>query len=67
MDGFVLEVKSFLFFEEMILGLFSSSKLNWNSYNISIAKFAFKKMGSMIHSMKFLPPEAALYLYKSTL
>lgn len=62
MDGSVLEVKSFLFFEEMMLELLSSSKLNCNSYNISIAKFAFKKMGPMIHSMKFLPPEAGLYL-----
>ena len=34
---------------------------------ISIAKTASKKIGALIHSMKFLSPEAALYLYKSTL
>ena len=34
---------------------------------ISIAKTASKKIGALIHSMKFLSPEVALYLYKSTI
>ena len=34
---------------------------------ISIAKTASKKIGALIRSMKFLSPEAALYLYKSTI
>ena len=33
---------------------------------MSIAKIAFKKIGALIRSMKFLSPEVALYLYKST-
>ena len=34
---------------------------------MSIAKTACKKIGAWIHSMKFLSPEVALYLYKSTI
>ena len=41
--------------------------LNWGSYIISIAKTASKKIGALICSMKFLSPEVALYLYKSTI
>ena len=37
-----------------MLGLTFSSKLDWGSYIISIAKTAFKKIGALIHSMKFL-------------
>ena len=44
-----------------------SSKLDWASYIISIAKTASKKIGTLIHSITFLSPEVALYLYKSTL
>ena len=50
-----------------ILGLTFSSKLGWGSYVISIAKTASKKIGALILSMKFLSPEVALYLYKSTI
>ena len=50
-----------------MLGLTLSSKLDWGSYIISIAKTATKKIGALIRSMKFLPPEVALYLYKSTI
>ena len=50
-----------------MLGLTFSSKLGWGSYNISIAKTASKKIGALIRSMKFLSPELALYLYKSTI
>ena len=61
MDGSVLEEKS----SYGMLGLTFSSKLDWGSYIISIAKTASKKIGVLICSMKFVSPEAALYLYKS--
>ena len=61
MDGSVLEEKSSF----NILGLIFTSKLDWGSYFISIAKTASKKIGALIRSMKFLSPEVALYLYKS--
>ena len=58
-------------FEEKLsckmLGLTFSSKLDWDSYIISNAKIASKKIGALIHSMKFISPEVALYLYKSTI
>ena len=41
--------------------------MDWGSYIISIAKTASKKIGALIRSMKFLSPEVALYLYKSTI
>ena len=63
MDGSVLEKKSSF----KLLGLTFSSKLDWGSYIISIAKTASKNIGAFIHSMKFLSPEVALYLYKSTI
>ena len=44
-----------------MLGLTFSSKLDWGSYIISIAKSAFKKIGALIRSLKFLSPEVALY------
>ena len=50
-----------------MLGLTFSSKLDWGSYIISIAKTASKKIGALIRSVKFLSPEVALYLYKSTI
>ena len=62
MDGSVLDEKSSF----KVLGL-TSSKLDWGSHIISTAKTASKKIGALIHSMKFLSPEAALYLYKSTI
>ena len=63
MDGFVLEEKSSF----KMLGLTFSSELDWGSYIISIAKSASRKIGALIRSMKFLSPEIALYLYKSTI
>ena len=63
MDGSILEEK--LSFKT--LGLTFSSKLDWGSYIISIAKTASKKIGALICSVKFLSPEVALYLYKSTI
>ena len=63
MDGFALEEKSSF----KMRGLTFSSKLDWGSYIISTAKTASRKIGALIHSMKFLSPELALYLYKSTI
>ena len=63
MDGSVHEENSSF----KMLGLTFSSKLDWGSYIISIAKTAFKKIGAFMRSMKFLSPEVALYLYKSTI
>ena len=62
MGGSVLEEKSSF----KMLGLTFSSKLDWGSYIISIAKTASKKIGALICSMKFLSPEFALYFYKCT-
>ena len=50
-----------------MLGLTFSSKLDWGSYIVSIAKTTSKKIGALIRSMKFLYSEVALYLYKSTI
>ena len=62
MIGSILEEKSSF----KMVGL-TSSKLDWGSYIISIAKTASKKIGALICSMKFLSPEVALCLYKSTI
>ena len=58
MGGSILEEKSSF----KMLGLTFSSKLDWGSYIISIAKTASKKIGALIGYMKFLSPEVALYL-----
>ena len=50
MYGSVLKEKSTF----KVLALAFSSKLDWSSYFVSIAKNAFKKVGALIHSMKFL-------------
>ena len=63
MNGSVLEENSSF----KMLGLSFSSKLDWGSYIISIAKTASKKIGAFIRSMKFLSPEVALYLYISAM
>ena len=63
MDESILEEKSS--FE--MLGLSFFSKFDWSSYIIPFAKTASKKIEALIHSMKFLFPEVALYLYKSTI
>ena len=46
---------------------FKLCKLGWCSYMISIAKTASKKIVALIHSMKLLSAEVALYLYKYTI
>ena len=58
----VLEKKSSF----QLLGLSFTSKLDWGSYIVLIAK-APSKIGALLHSMKFLSPELVLYLYKSTI
>ena len=63
MDGSVLEGKSSF----KILVLTFSSKLGKGSYIIFIVKTASKKIGVLIHSLKFLSPEVSLYLYKSAI
>ena len=63
MNGSVLAEKSSF----KILRLTFSSKLDCGSQIISISKTVSKKIGALIRSMKFLSPEAALYLYKSTI
>ena len=63
MSGSILEERESF----KMLGLTFSSKLDWGSYIISIAKSASKKIGALIRSMKFPSPEVALYLYKSTI
>ena len=63
MNGSVEEKSSF-----KMMGLTLSSKLDWDSYIISIAKTASKKIDLfLICSIKFLSPAVALYLYKSTI
>ena len=63
MDGSVLEEKTSF----KMLGLLFSSKLDWGSYIVSIAKTASKKIGALIRSMEYLSPEVVLHLYKSTI
>ena len=63
MNGSVLEKNSSF----KMLELTFSSKLNWGSYMISIAKTASKKIGALICFMRFLSPVVVLYLYKSTI
>ena len=63
MDWSILEEKSSF----KMLGLTFSSKLDWGSYILSIAKTASKKIGALIRCMKVLSREVALYLYKSTI
>ena len=59
MDGSVFEEKSSF----KMLGVTFSSKMDWGTCIISIAKTASTKIGALIHSMKFLSPEVALYLF----
>ena len=63
MDGYVLEEKSSF----KMLRLTYSSKLDLGYYIISISKTTSQIIGALIRSMKFLSPEVAVYLYKSTI
>ena len=58
MDGSVSEEKLSFKMPELTF----SSKLDWGSNIISIAKTTSRKIGDLICSMKFLSPEVALYL-----
>ena len=58
MDGSVLEEETSF----KMLWLTFSSKLDWGSYIVSIAKTASKKIGVLIRSMKFLSPEISINL-----
>ena len=57
-NGSIDEKMGWSFLEEKpsfkMLGLIFSSKLDWGSYIISIAKTACEKIGALIRSMKFL-------------
>ena len=55
------DIDEILSFE--MLELTFSYKLDWGSYIIFIAKTASKKIGALIHSIKFLSAKVALYLY----
>ena len=48
------------------MGGLENSLETMGSHIISIAKTASKKIGALICYMKFLSPDVALYLYKST-
>ena len=63
MDGSILDEK--LSFQ--MLGLTFFFKLDWSIYIVSIANTVFKEIGDLIRYLKFLHPEVALYLYKSTI
>ena len=63
MDGSVLKEKSSF----KMLRLTFSSKLDGGPYIISTTKIAFDKIGALIRSIKFLSPEFAVYLCKSTI
>ena len=54
-------------FQVRYLTLTFSSKLDWCSCIISIAKTASIKITALVHSMRFLLPEVALYLCKSAI
>ena len=62
MAGCVPEEKSSF----KMLELTFSSKLQ-SHLTVSLLLKLSKKIGALIRSMKFLPPEVALYLYKSTI
>ena len=59
MDGSAFEEKSSF----KMLQVTFSSKLDWGTYIISIAKTASKNIGVLTHSMKFLLLEVAPYLF----
>ena len=60
-DGFILKEKSS--FE--ILGLSFSSKTDWSSYIVYVAKTTLKKIGTFLLSIWFVSSKVPLYLNKS--
>ena len=63
MDRSVLEGKASF----KMLGLTFSSKLDWALTLSLLLKLPPKKIGALIRAMKFLSPDVALYLHKSTI
>ena len=63
MDESVLEKRTSF----KILGFSFSSKFDCGSYIISVVKSVSCKIGVLIHSIQFFPPEVGLYFYKSTI
>ena len=59
MSGYVIEERS-----SFKMGLSFSSKLDCGFYIISIAKTASNTIESLTRSIRFLPAEVPLYLYK---
>ena len=58
MDGSVFEEQSSF----NMLELYFSSKVDWDSYTVSVTKTASKNVGVLVRSMKFLSSEVARYL-----
>ena len=63
MDGSVLDEKSSF----KMLGLSFSSELNWDSYIVSTAKSACKKIITLICFLKYRSCEVEIYCSKSTI
>ena len=63
MHGSAIEEKSYF----KVLQLTFSSKLDWGLYIISTAKTASKKIGVLIHRIKFISAEVAQYFNKFTI
>ena len=63
MDGFILKENSSF----KILELSFLTKLDWGSYNDSIAKSISKKIETLISCLTSLSPEVAFYFFKGTI
>ena len=49
-----------------LLGLDISTDVSWERYISGIVKSASMRVGCLYRARKFLPPDAILYLYKTT-
>ena len=50
-----------------VLGFDISTNVSWERYISGIAKSASMRFGCLYRAQKFLPPDATLYLYKTTI
>ena len=50
-----------------MLGLSFYSKLDWGSYTVSVAKAAFRGIGTFTRSVRFLSPGVILYIWVAQL
>ena len=50
-----------------LLGLDISTNVSWERYISGIAKSTSMRVGCLYRAQKFLPPDATLYLYKTTI